>query len=451
MAHFKLKKGLHLPLAGLPHNTLHQAPAVSRVALLGRDYVGLKARLLVSEGEVVKQGQALLADKAYPDILFPSPAGGVVEAIRRGERRALLAVVIRVAEKEEIQRFEAFTTQGIDGLSQEAVKFRMLESGAWTALRRRPFAKIPSPAEVPSALFVTAHDTQPLAAEMGSVLAPQDKYLEPGLRVLRRLFSGPIHFCTDEKWSRKLPDLADFHHTRFSGPHPAGNAGTHIHFLHTAEKNRPVWHIDLADLLDLGHLFLEGTLPVDRVAALGGPGVKAPRLLMTRQGADLSELLDGELLSGAWRVISGSVLAGRNAAGEEAFLGRYHHQITVIGEDLSRSFLGWTNPFPRHLFSLKRVVLGAWLPRRLRAMTTSRNGGVRALVPTGSFEKVMPLDLLPTHLLKALLCGDVEAAEALGCLELAEEDLALCTYVCPSKIEYGPVLREMLDLIEKEG
>lgn len=451
MAHFKLKKGLQLPLAGVPRKTLHEAPVVSRVAFLGRDYVGLKVKLLVSEGETVKRGQALMADKAHPRIVFPSPAAGVVESINRGDRRALLSVVIKVATHEEAQGFEPLSLETIDRVNGEEVKDRLLESGAWTAFRRRPFGKIPSPEEVPSAIFVTAQDTQPLAPDMGLVLSRQDDGLDPGLRALRRLFPGPIYFCTDEAWTRSLPDLADLHHARFSGPHPAGNAGTHIHFLHPAGKSRPVWHIDLADLLSIGQLFISGELPVERVASLGGPGVKTPRLLITRQGADLSEIMADELYPGAWRVISGSVLNGRTAAGVEGFLGRFHQQISVLGEDDKRSFLGWVNPFPRHLFSLKRVVLGAWLPKRLRAMTTSRYGGVRAMVPTGSFERIMPLDLLPTHLLKALLCRDIDEAEALGCLELVEEDLALCTYVCPSKIEYGPRLREMLDLIEKEG
>ena len=451
MLHFKLKKGLRLPLAGVPQNTLHEAPAVSRVAFLGRDFVGLKVKLLVSEGETVKRGQALMSDKIHPRIIFPSPAGGIIESVNRGDRRALLSVIIKVAAHEEVIAFEPLSPDAIGRLTKDAVMERLLASGVWTSFRRRPFGKIPSPEETPAAIFVTAQDTQPLAPDMETILSRQDTGLEPGLRVLRQLFSGPIYFCTAEAWTRSLPELPDLHHARFTGPHPAGNAGTHIHFLHPADKNRPVWHLDLADLLAIGELFRTGERPLERVVALAGPGVKSPRLLMTRQGADLSEIIVDELFPGTWRIISGSVLSGRTAAGVEGFLGRFHQQISVIGEDDKRSFLGWANPFPRRLFSLKRVVLGAWMPKRRRAMTTSLYGGVRALVPMGSFERVMPLDLLPTHLLKALLCKDIDDAEALGCLELTEEDLALCTYVCPSKIEYGPLLREMLDMIEKEG
>lgn len=451
MAHFRLKKGLDLPLAGVPREELHEGARPRRVALLGRDCLGVRPRLLVAEGDHIRRGQPVLADKTHPEILFTAPGGGVVESVNRGHRRVLLSVVIRLSDQEETERFEPVGSGAIDSLSRDAVRERMLSSGAWTALRRRPYGGIPAPGEVPSALFVTAHDTRPLAMPPEAAVAGRDQDLTAGLAILRRLLDGPIHFCTGQDWSRPLPDLPGLHHATFSGPHPAGNPGTHIHLLHPADKNRPVWHIDLQDLLDCGRIFEKGEVPVERIVALGGPGARRPRLLKTRLGVDLQDLLDGELEDGRRRIISGSVLEGHTAAADEAFLGRRDQQVTVLAEDLDRSFLGWANPLPSGLFSLKRVVLGAWAPHRLRSMTTSRHGGVRALVPGGSYEQVMPLNIMPTFLLRALLCGDVDEAEALGCLELVEEDLALCTVVCPSKIEYGPLLRMMLDQIEKEG
>ncbi|TFG80792.1 MAG: Na(+)-translocating NADH-quinone reductase subunit A [Chrysiogenales bacterium] len=451
MAHFNLKKGLNLPLSGVPQETLQDGAPLSHAALVGSDFCGLKVRLLVAAGDRVKRGQALLADKTHPEILYPSPGGGVVESINRGQRRALSSVVIKLDAQEEVFSFATCSETQIAALSAEEVKERLLKSGAWTALRRRPFAKIPSPNEIPAAIFVNAHDSQPLAPESGVILSRRGAFFNSGLSVLRRLFAGPIYVCSSPKWTQTLPPLPNLHHATFSGPHPAGNVGTHIHFLHPADKTRLVWYLDLHDLLSIGHLFVKGNWPVERVIALGGPGVKSPRLLLTRLGANLDELLVNELKSGPLRIISGSVLSGRTAAGAEGFLGRYHQQVTVLTENFKRSFLGWANPFPRRLFSLKRVVLGAWFPARPREMTTSRYGGLRAMVPTGSYEKVMPLDLMPTFLLRALLARDIDDAEALGCLELAEEDLALCSFVCPSKIEYGAVLREMLDLIEKEG
>lgn len=451
MAKFKLKKGLNLPLAGAPDDTLSDPKPSPTLALLGRDYPGLRLRLLVAEGDSVSRGQAILADKTHPEIVVVSPGGGVVEAIHRGERRVLRSVVIRLENDELVSTLPVTREGDIGALSVGEVKSRLLSSGAWAAFRRRPFGSVPSPGESPEAVFVTAHDTQPLAPSIPAVMEARKDFLDAGLSVLRRLFDGPIHFCSGEEWRRPLPDLPGLHHTVFSGPHPAGNAGTHIHFLHPVEKNHPVWHLGLQDLLSIGELFVTGLWPVERIVSLGGPGVKKPRLLRLRQGADLLDLLRGELQDGSWRIISGSVLSGHEISVPEQYLGRLHQQVSVIEEDLSRSFLGWANPFPMRMFSLKRLVLGAWLPRRLRSMTTSCYGGVRAMVPSGSYERVMPLDLMPTFLLRALLSGDMEDAEALGCLELVEEDLSLCTFVCPSKIEYGPLLRTILDQIEKEG
>lgn len=451
MAHFNLKKGLDLPLAGTPKDTLHEAQRPERVALLGRDCPGTRPRLLVAEGDAVRRGQAIMADKTHPEILFTSPGGGVVEAIRRGDRRALLSVIIRLDDREAVVPEAATSGRSIDSLSGQEVRAALLSSGGWTGFRRRPFGGIPAADENPQAIFVTAHDTQPLAPSIPVIASRSTMFLDPGLRALRRLFDGPIHFCTGKNWISPLPDLPGLIHTIFSGPHPAGNPGTHIHFLHPVDKNTAVWHLDLQDLLAMGEFFVRGVWPVERIVALGGPGVKMPRLLLTRQGVHLGELLQDELREGSWRVVSGSVLSGHTAADAENYLGRRHQQVSVVQEDMRRSLLGWVNPFPSRLFSLKRIVLGAWFPRRLRSMTTNRNGGERAMVPTTSFEKVMPLDILPAFLLRALLAKDVEEAEALGCLELLEEDLALCTFVCPSKIEYGPVLREMLNQIEKEG
>ncbi len=451
MAHYKLKKGLDLPLAGSPKGTVHDAPLPSRVALLGRDYPGIRPKLLLAEGDPVRRGQAVWVDKKQESLVVTAPGAGVIQAVNRGERRSLLSVVIRLDKREETDATAPLSREAVAGLPAEEIRSRLLSSGAWTSLRRRPYGTIPSAQENPSALFVTAMDTQPLAPPMTAIMAERSEHLDVGLTVFRRLCSGPIHFCSGPDWNFPLPDLPGLLQSTFSGPHPAGNAGTHIHFLHPADKNRPVWHIDLQDLLAVGQLFVSGVWPVERIVALGGPGVKAPRLLRTRLGADLDEILRDELRPGDWRTVSGSALSGHTAFAAENFLGRRHQQISVLAEDLHRSFLGWANPFPRRLFSLKRVVLGAWFPRRPRTMTTSRNGGVRAMIPSDVYERVMPLDLMPTFLLRSLLSGDVEEAEALGCLELVEEDLALCTFVCPSKIEYGPLLRQMLDLIEKEG
>jgi Na+-transporting NADH:ubiquinone oxidoreductase subunit A len=236
----------------------------------------------------------------------------------------------------------------------------------------------------------------------------------------------------------------------FAGNHPAGNPGTHIHFLDPVHRHKEVWHAGAQDVSAIGILFTRGTLYMDRIVSLAGPDVKNPRLIRTRLGASLSDLTSRECNPGLRRIISGSVFSGHTADGPTAFLGRYHQQITVLPEDRSRTFLGWLSP-GLNLFSVKNIVASRLFPRRKLDFTTSTHGGKRAIIPIGSYEKVMPLDILPTHLLRALAVNDIDEAEKLGILELDEEDLALCTFVCPSKINHGENLRRTLTLIEKEG
>jgi Na+-transporting NADH:ubiquinone oxidoreductase subunit A len=236
----------------------------------------------------------------------------------------------------------------------------------------------------------------------------------------------------------------------FCGPHPAGLVGTHVHFLAPVGHDRVVWHLNYQDVIAIGRLFTTGRLDLSRIVSLAGPGVRNPRLLRVPLGVHIEELLRGELLDGPSRSISGSVLSGRRAAGPEAYLGRYHLQVSVLGEQSSRKFLGWLAP-GKNQFSASRMFLSSLLPKRHFEMTTSQHGSPRALVPIGSFEKVMPLDILITPLLRALLVNDTETALALGCLELAEEDLALCSFVCCSKYNYGEALRDILATVERTG
>ena len=236
----------------------------------------------------------------------------------------------------------------------------------------------------------------------------------------------------------------------FSGPHPAGNVGTHIHFLDPVRRGKTVWHIGVQDVIAVGKLFSTGQLSVDRIVSLAGPSVKKPRLCRTRIGASLEDLIANELVPGEQRIISGSVLSGFHAREATAYLGRYHQQISVLPEDRNRELLGWLNP-GLNRFSIKRVVASRFLPNRVYDFTTSTNGEIRAIIPSGNYERVIPLDIMPFFLIRALAVEDIEEAENLGCLELDEEDLALCAYVCPSKLEFGPMLRRNLELIEEEG
>ena len=444
-----IKKGLDLPIAGKPAQVIHDGNVVNQVAILGEEYVGMRPSMKVREGDVVKKGQALFEDKKNPVVIFTAPASGTVTAINRGEKRVLQSVVINVEGDEQIT-FAKYNADELNTLSSEQVKQNLVESGLWTALRTRPFSKIPAVDSEPSSIFVNAMDSNPLAADPAIVLKDFWQDFINGLTVLSRLFpSKPLRLCKAGDTNIPTVDLANLEIHDFGGVHPAGLVGTHIHFIDPVGAHKTVWHINYQDVIAIGKLFTTGELYVERVISLAGPQVKKPRLVRTVIGANLSQLTKDELSAGENRVISGSVLYGNTAKGPHDYLGRYALQVSVIAEGNEKEFLGWITP-QAGKYSITRTVLGHF-GKKLFNFTTAENGGERAMVPIGSYERVMPLDILPTLLLRDLIVGDTDGAQALGCLELDEEDLALCSFVCPGKYEYGSILRQVLDKIEKEG
>jgi Na+-transporting NADH:ubiquinone oxidoreductase subunit A len=445
---FKIKKGLDIPLAGAPVQEISAGANVASVALFGPSTHDLKPRMLVSEGDRVKLGQPLFTDKQNPGVNFTSPGSGVVKAINRGERRVLQSVVVRL-EGNDAEEFDTFSSERLYSLEIGAVRDNLQASGMWTAFRTRPFSKIPAVDTSPRALFVTAIDTNPLAADPAVIIEPRKETFAQGLEIVSKLTDGSVYLCTAVDSGIACPDGQQFKHAEFSGPHPAGLAGTHIHLLEPVSEQKTVWSIGYQDVIAIGELFASGRLPVERVISLGGPKVLKPRLITTRLGANTSDLVRGELSPGSVRVVAGSVLDGHRAVDWAAYLGRYEQQITVLQEGTPREFLSFMRPgFGK--FSAARAFAGKLLGKDYR-FTTSQNGSPRAMVSTGSFEQVMPLDILPTPLLKALLVRDTDGARNLGCLELDEEDLALCSFVCNGKYNYGPHLRKNLHEIEVNG
>ncbi|NRE87601.1 Na(+)-translocating NADH-quinone reductase subunit A [Klebsiella michiganensis] len=445
----KITKGLNLPIAGMPSQQISSKTAVKRVALLGEEYIGMRPSMAVREGDRVQKGQLLFEDKRNSGVRFTAPASGTISAIHRGERRGLQSVGIDV-DGDDAVHFPRYELADLAALTREAVQQQLMESGMWTAFRTRPFSKIPAPASVPAAIFVTAIDTNPLAADPQPIILAQREAFDAGLTLLTRLTDGKVHVCQASGGKLGGHPVGQVTFNQFAGPHPAGLVGTHIHFLEPVSLKKQVWHLNYQDVIAVGKLFLEGELSSERIVALGGPQVKEPRLLKTCSGASLDELLADELLDDENRVISGSVLSGTHAQGPHAFLGRFHLQISVVKEGREKELFGWVMP-GKDKFSITRTTLGHFMKRKLFNFSTDTNGGERAMVPIGNYERVMPLDILPTMLLRDLLAGDTDSAQALGCLELDEEDLALCTYVCPGKYEYGPALRSVLTQIEQEG
>lgn len=443
----KIKRGLDLPISGAPEQRIDAARPVRSVAVLGCDYQGMKPTMAVQVGDRVKLGQVLFSDKKNPGVHFTAPGAGVVSAIHRGEQRVLQSVVIDLDGDDAVE-FAHYPASQLDSLEPQAVRDNLQQSGLWAALRSRPFSKVPAIDAVPSSIFVTAVDTHPLAADPAVIIADKTADFENGLKVLARL--GRIFLCKAEGVSLPGESLAGVQVEDFAGPHPAGLPGTHIHFLDPVSASKSVWQIGYQDVIAIGALFTTGTLSVQRIVALGGPVVEQPRLLRTRLGANLEELTAGELQPGSNRVISGSVFGGRSSRGAFAFLGRYHVQVSCLHEGRERELLHYLRAgVNKH--SVLNIFVSKLLGGKKLAMDTSTNGSPRAMVPVGNYEEVMPLDILATQLLRYLIVGDTEMAQKLGCLELDEEDLALCTYVCAGKYEYGPILRDNLTRIEKEG
>ncbi len=451
----KIKKGLDLPITGEPTQTIHDDGAtVGSVAVLGVDFNGLKPSMQVSEGDRVKLGDVLFTDKQYPEVKFTAPGCGVVKAIHRGERRSLQSVVIELDGNDSVQ-FAAYAAGDLSALSPDKVKQNLLDSGLWTLLRTRPYSKVPDPGTAPHSLFVTAIDTSPLAADPAVVIKTAGSDFQNGLAVVSRLTEGKVFVCKAPNADIPVSSGGQIEVVEFDGPHPAGLVGTHIHHLDPVSSSKTVWHLDYQAVMAIGSLFTTGNINVERVVSLAGPIVERPRLIKTRVGARLSELTQGQCVADKEpRVISGSVLHGHKAEGSLDYLGLFHNQVSIIEEGRQREFMGWVMPDAEcRKFSFLNVLLSS-LPKEMGrkfAFTSTKNGSPRAIVPVGVYEDVMPMDILPTQLLRYLVVGDTDMAQALGCLELDEEDLSLCTFVDPGKHDFASVLRQNLTQIEKEG
>jgi len=443
-----IKKGLDLPISGSPQQVIHDAPAIKSVAILGEEYIGMRPTMHVRVGDTVKKGQVVFEDKKNPGVKYTAFASGVVKEVNRGAQRVLQSVVIEINGDDSVE-FSSYTSQQIASLERETVVNTLVDSGMWTALRTRPFSRVPAVDSVPNSIFVTAIDTNPLAADPSVVIDEQKQAFKDGLSVLSRLTSK-VFVCKSSGASVDTGSVAGVETKEFGGVHPAGLVGTHIHFVDPVGVSKTVWHLNYQDVIAFGKLFTDGKLYTDRVISLAGPVVKNPCLVRTRLGANIDELTAGKLEDGTHRTISGSVLAGNLASGPTSFLGRYHNQISVLEEGTEKELFGWLKP-GSDKFSITRAYLSHLSPKKLFGFTTSTGGSDRAMVPIGNYERVVPLDVIPTVLLRDLIVGDTDRAIQLGCLELDEEDLALCTFVCPGKYEYGPILRECLNTIEKEG
>ncbi|MEE2673042.1 MAG: Na(+)-translocating NADH-quinone reductase subunit A [Myxococcota bacterium] len=460
MALHKIHKGLDLPIEGAPIQVVRKEVRPQRIALMADDFPGMKPAMRVKEGESVKRGQVLFEDRKNPGVLHTAAGAGRVIGVNRGARRTLQSVVIDLSPAErsgevvasEVVSFESYAGKPAESLSPGEVRALLIESGEWTALRTRPYSKVPAIDAEASALFVTAMDTNPLAPLPEVVLAGREADFDRGLHVLSKLTAGITYLCVSPDSGVERGVTAPVRVENFAGPHPSGTVGLHIHTLEPVSRGKSVWHVGYPDVIAIGALFATGKLDVERIVAVGGPPVSDPRLLRTRRGAD-TEVVAGEQWSDEEevRLIAGSVLSGKKAMGDVfGYLGRYDRQLSVVREGRERTLLGWLTP-GLGAFSVFPIYLSKLFSKKRFAFSTATNGSPRTMVPIGMYEDIMPLDILPTFLLRSLIVADTEQAEKLGALELDEEDLALCTFVCPGKTNYGPILRANLEILENEG
>ncbi len=442
---FKIKKGLDIPLKGRPDERIDVANPVKKAAVLGSDYVGLKPTMLIKEGDSVKVGTPLFEDKKNPGVIVTAPIAGTVSSVNRGAKRALISVVID-AEGDEAESFES---EDLATISADQVRELLIKSGLWVAMRTRPYGKVPTIDAVPNSIFVNAMDTNPLAVDPTIVVTERAADFAMGVSVLAK-FGVPVYVCQAD--GAQLPELNGNNVTiaKFAGKHPAGLSSTHVHSIDPVDGSKSVWTIGYQDVIAIGALANTGKLDTTRYVAVAGPLVNSPRVLVSNLGANISDLIEGRTAEGKKRVISGSVLNGHTATDTSDYLGRYDNQVSVIEEHDDREFMGWIAPGLTK-FSAINVFLSSIIKPKAFNITTSQYGSPRAIVPIGVFEKVMPLDILPTPLIRSLLVKDTDAAQQLGCLELVEEDLALCSFVDPGKHDFGPVLRSTLTQIEVEG
>ena len=449
---FKVSKGLNIPINGSINVERINSVSARSVALLGEDYHGLKPTMLVQEGNVVIKGQNLFEDKKNPGVKFTSPISGKIVEINRGERRTFLSMVIEknINSTSEVS-FESF--QDISKLSKDLVIENLIESGVWTSFRTRPFSKIPKINDEPEEIFISLISSDPLSLDPEFYLKKHIDDFNFGLEVISYIPKNCVHISTSSNFdlSKITSDKIKYH--EFEGLHPVGLVGTQIHRISPVSMNKTVWTINYQDVVMIGKLFKSGSLDTSRTVALCGPQVSEPCLMETEIGASISEISAGKTLEGNNRFVSGSVLCGREANSYTNYLGRYSSQVSVLREveKDDREFLNFLRPgLKKH--SVLPVFLTKLKEKFLKLnYTTAMNGADRAIVPIGIFEDIFPYNIMITQLLKSIVIGDTELAQKLGILELDEEDLSLCTYACPSKYDYGSLLREMLTKIEEEG
>ena len=435
----KTKKGLNLPISGIPSSDVDSSTSINSIAILGADFVGLKPTMMVDEGDSIISGQKLFENKKNPGTYITAPSSGVVKSINRGEKRRFLSMIIETDDSADPIKFN------LDDYSSP-VEF-LTDTGALAYFRTRPYNRMPEPNELPSAIFINACDTNPLSVDPYELIQLDQELFNSGLNFIQSLYSDSKTFCSYQ--NNNFDQSVDgINYNQFIGPHPAGLVGTHIHFLYPVGQNRTVWTISWQEVISLGYLLKNKHLRSDKHVAVGGPNVHDPKILKIKYGSNLAEVTAGKILDNS-RVISGSVLNGHTGENVMNYLGSFDNQISVLPDESNDILFNWAMPGAK-LHSKLPAFISSWIKPKNYKFNVSMNGGNRAIVPVSSYQEIMPLNILTTQLLKSLVTLDIELGEKLGVLELAPEDLALASYVCPSKYDYQSILDTNLEKMYEE-
>lgn len=443
----KIKKGLNIRLQGKAEKIFIKAKKAELYAVKPTDFHGITPKLTVKVDDRVKAGSVLFFDKAKPEVKFTSPVSGTVKLINRGERRRILEVIIEPDGKEE---YESFKKADPASLNRDEVINNLLGSGLWPSVRQRPYNIVANPSEQPKAIFISAFDTSPLAPDYDFLMKDMEKEFQAGIDALSKLTDGPVHLNIngDYTTSTLFTKTKGAQLNKFTGPHPAGNVGVQIQRIDPINKGELIWVVSPQDVATIGQLFIKGQYDASRIIALAGSEVNNPKYYKTIAGACIQSITEDNITEGNVRFISGNVLTGTRVS-QRGFLGFYDSQITVIPEGNHHEFMGWLAPgFNKFSFSRS---FWSWLFRSKEySIDTNIHGGERALMITGSFEKVFPMDIYPMQLLKAIIIEDIDLMEKLGIYEVVEEDFALCEFIDTSKTDIQAIVRKGLDLMIKE-
>ena len=443
----RLKRGYNIPIKGEAEKIIAGESNPIRYGVKPVDFPGLTPKLEVKPGDRIKVGSPLFHDKKAPEIKFTSPVSGDVISVERGERRRILEIVIEKRGNDHID----FGNADPSSLSREQITEKLLLSGLWPAVRQRPYHIIAKPGDTPKSIFISGFDTAPLAPDYDFIMDNSpEQFFKTGVSAIKKLTEGKVHLVLkkDKTKTQEKYNIDGVEISYFSGPHPAGNVGIQIHHLDPVNKGEVVWYINFQDVFAIGNLFEEGVYKPERIIALTGSEVMNPRYYRTLSGCSVAPMIRDNIKSWNLRYISGNVLTGTKI-NADGYLGYYDSQVTVIPEGDNYEFFGWLLPGADKL-SFSKTFLSGIFPKKKFEPDTNFHGGERAFVVTGQYEKVLPMDIYPMFLLKAIIAGDVDQMENLGIYEVAEDDFALCEFICPSKIEIQSVIREGIDLMIKE-